>query len=420
MMTDDHKLFRSALCTFFFLLSSSVSEAAVPHPRALVAPINKDDRTALYTIPLNKQQQQQQFVLDITGNLLWSECHQRHPLIPCRSHYCTFANTFRSPLCQATGSINKHPCTCSAAPLNSVTQTCAVADLTYRTDLLLSATDGRVPTRPTSVPRFVSACAPKSLFKSLPAGVAGMAGLGRSRVALPSQLANDLSIQRQFAICLPGTSSSAGVAFFGDGPYFLLPASGLDVTNLLSFTPLIKNPVNPGYYIDVKAVAVNGELVRFLARMLMFDAEGGGGVKLSTVAPYTTLKSHVYRAVLKAFAKATHGIPRAAKVTPFDLCLNTSKLGSTRVGLPVPQVDLILPNGQNWTIFGANSMKQVSEDVACLAVVNGGEKAQQAAVIGSYQLENNFLLFDLAKSRLGFSSTLFFFRTTCSNFNFTS
>lgn len=50
-------------------------------------------------------------------------------------------------------------------------------------------------------------------------------------------------------------------------------------------------------------------------------------------------------------------------------------------------------------------MKQVSDGVACLAVVDGGETAE----IGSHQLQGNFLLFDFERSRLGFSSTLSFF-----------
>lgn len=115
---------------------------------------------------------------------------------------------------------------------------------------------------------------------------------------------------------------------------------------------------------------------------------------------------------------ATSGIPQAPPVKPFDLCLNTTMLGSTRIVLPIPQVDLRLANGRNWTMFGANSMKLVSDGVACLAVVDEGERAAETAVIGSHQLHDNFLLFDLERSRLGFSSTLSFFRTSCRNFNF--
>ncbi|KAE9453188.1 hypothetical protein C3L33_14945, partial [Rhododendron williamsianum] len=73
-----------------------------------------------------------------------------------------------------------------------------------------------------------------------------------------------------------------------------------------------------------------------------------------------------------------------------------------------------------WTIFGSNSMVQVSDKVLCLGFVDGGLNPRTSIVIGGYQIEDNLLQFDLAASRLGFSSSLFFRQTTCANFNFTS
>ncbi|KAK9083980.1 hypothetical protein Scep_030451 [Stephania cephalantha] len=64
---------------------------------------------------------------------------------------------------------------------------------------------------------------------------------------------------------------------------------------------------------------------------------------------------------------------------------------------------------------GANSMVEVGEDVLSLGMVDGGEMSPRfktSIVIGGHQLEDNLLEFDLARSRLGFSS--------CANFNFTS
>lgn len=220
-----------------------------------------------------------------------------------------------------------------------------------------------------------------------------MAGMGPSPLAMPTQLAASLHSKSQFALCLPSTTYAPGVAFFGDGPFFMMPPPGLNLATALSYTPLFKNPTNPVYYINVKAIKINGALA------LNFPASSGL-VKLSTVAPYTVLKAHLYRTFIHAFAMETLGIPQAPPVKPFDLCLNTTILGSTRVGLPIPQVDLMLANGRNWTMFEANSMKQVSDGVACLAVVDGGERAAETAMIGWQQLQDNFLLFDLERSRL--------------------
>ncbi|MCL7034335.1 hypothetical protein MKW94_002609 [Papaver nudicaule] len=63
---------------------------------------------------------------------------------------------------------------------------------------------------------------------------------------------------------------------------------------------------------------------------------------------------------------------------------------------------------------------QVSDDVLCLGFVDGGVNPRTSIVLGGYQLEDNLLQFDIARSRLGFSSTLLGRQTTCSNFNFTT
>jgi len=110
-----------------------------------------------------------------------------------------------------------------------------------------------------------------------------------------------------------------------------------------------------------------------------------------------------------------------ASVAPFDVCFSSESVLSTRLGVSVPTIYLVLQNESvYWSIFGANSMVEVSEDVLCLGIVNGGEKPRTSIVLGGYQLEDNLLQFDLATSRLGFSSLLLGRRTTCSNFNFTS
>lgn len=80
-----------------------------------------------------------------------------------------------------------------------------------------------------------------------------------------------------------------------------------------------------------------------------------------------------------------------------------------------------MQNKVHWTLFGANSMVSVNNDqVLCLGFVDGGANARTAIVLGGYQLEDTLLQFDLDGSKVGFSSSLLFQRTTCANFNFTS
>ena len=100
-------------------------------------------------------------------------------------------------------------------------------------------------------------------------------------------------------------------------------------------------------------------------------------------------------------------ITRVASVAQFEFCYSLKTMHSTLVGESVPNIDLVLQKGNTrWSIFGANLMVQMRDGVLCLGFVNGGEKPRTSIVIGGYQLENNLLQFDLASSRLGFSSSL--------------
>lgn len=106
---------------------------------------------------------------------------------------------------------------------------------------------------------------------------------------------------------------------------------------------------------------------------------------------------------------------------PFEVCYHATSFSSTRVGPGVPAIDMVLQRDDvYWRMFGANTMVQINDDVLCLGFVDGGARPRTAIVIGGYQLEDNLLQFDLARSRLGFSSSLLFRQTTCANFNFTS
>ncbi|GKD92490.1 aspartic peptidase A1 family protein, partial [Tanacetum coccineum] len=57
--------------------------------------------------------------------------------------------------------------------------------------------------------------------------------------------------------------------------------------------------------------------------------------------------------------------------------------------------------------------KDVGKGVSCLAFLSGGSRAKDAIVIGTYQMENNFLYFDLVNQKLGFSSSLLARGTSC-------
>jgi hypothetical protein len=297
----------------------------------------------------------------------------------------------------------------------------------------VQSTDGSNPGPTATVPQFIFSCAPTFLLRGLASGATGLAGLGRARIGFPSQFASAFSFRRKFAVCLSSSTSSDGVIIFGDGPYNFLP--GTDVSTSLRYTPLYVNPVSTAsafsqgepsaeYFIRVNAIRVNNNPIAINGTLLAIDSQGNGGTKISTVNPYTVLETSIYRAFSSAYVReaASRNISRAPGVGPFGVCFDSKNVVSTRVGPAVPFIDLVL-QGQNtpvWTITGSNSMVRVNDDVLCLGFLDGGPGPRTSIVIGGFQVENNLLQFDLAASRLGFSSTLLGRQTTCANFNFTS
>ncbi|KAM0839624.1 hypothetical protein ACQ4PT_060191 [Festuca glaucescens] len=401
----------------------------------LVIPITKDADTLLYSVSAPVAENDQitnHLVLDLSGPIIWSTCPDGYVKLGCTSPACMQAHRFHPPNCPQTGygkpdADNPHRCKCTAHPHNPVSGDTASDDMTEFTTSV-NTTDGKNPLKKVS---FVVAtsCAPESLLAGLPENDVGVVGLGRSALALPAQIADTQKVSNKFALCLP-SGGSDGVAIFGGGPLFLLPPGRPDVVaTLAGDTPLVKHGRSPGYFISAdKGIAVNQAQVQL-------DGIGYGAtplvVGLSSTTPYTELRSDVYWAFITAFNMSTAERARVTPaVAPFELCYDSTQLGSTRLGYAVPQIDLMLEVGKNWTIFGANSMAQVNDHTACLAFVEmkgeheqygygGGATEAPAVVIGGFQMENNLLVFDEENQRLGFSSLLFGRQTTCSNFNFT-
>ncbi|KAI3754979.1 hypothetical protein L1987_54771 [Smallanthus sonchifolius] len=209
-----------------------------------------------------------------------------------------------------------------------------------------------------------------------------------SALAFPRQLSFP-SVADKFAVCLPSSSAADGVAFLGDGPFYFTP-SNLDLRTILSYTPMIRKSLK--YYIKINRISIKG--TRFHLPYLKSEFV------------YMTLRSDIYKALVSGFSKATKNIPRASAVKPFSLCLKASTIGSGRTGFQVPNIDLETESGKVWTISEDNSMKRTGNGAACLAFIDGGLGVKDAIAIGTFQMENNFLFFDLANQKLGFSSSL--------------
>ncbi|XVF60422.1 hypothetical protein PTKIN_Ptkin08bG0044600 [Pterospermum kingtungense] len=420
---------------FHFIVFPSIQTSF--RPKALVLPVSKDASTLQYVTQIKQRTPlvPVKLTLDLGGEYLWVDCDQgyvssSYKPARCNSAQCSLARSFSCGTCFDGPKPGCNNNTCSLLPANTVTGTATSGEVAQDV-VSVQSTDGKNPGKVVAVSKFLFTCGSNTILQGLASGVKGMAGLGRTKISMSSQFAAAFSFHRKFAVCLTSSSSSNGAIFFGDGPYAFLPYN-IDISKSLIYTPLILNPVSTSpaffegepsadYFIGVKGIKINGKAVKLNTTLLSINKDGHGGTKISTVNPYTVMETSIYRTVVNAFVKSVSKDARVRAVAPFGACFNAKSIGSTRVGPAVPQIELVLQNKDAvWIIFGANSMVQVGNNVLCLGFVDGGLNPTTSIVIGGHQIEDNLLQFDLATSRLGFSSSLLFQQTTCDNFNFTS
>uniref|UniRef100_A0A7N1A8E0 Peptidase A1 domain-containing protein n=1 Tax=Kalanchoe fedtschenkoi TaxID=63787 RepID=A0A7N1A8E0_KALFE len=422
-------------------------EAAQPslHPKALVLPVAKDSSTLQYLTTSLGQRTPPVYlplVVDLGGQYLWNDCEtgfvsSSHKVVQCRTASCSLSRSQECGYCFRPVGPDCGNTSCKIWPNNPVRQFATNGDL-IQDVLVIRSTDGSNPGGLVKASKFLTGCTGTNFLELLANGANGMAGLGRADTSMPSQLAATFSFDRKFAVCL----GRKGVVLFGDGPYHFLPNDNIDFSKSLTYTPLLGNKVStaaasfPGepsteYFIGVKSIKVNDKPVSVNSTLLKINSQGYGGTKLSSVNPYTVMESSIYAAVTTAFRIEMARFQTVPAVAPFALCYNSTHILYNQEGPDVPRIDLVLQSSKvYWRIYGTNSMVKVSKDVLCLGIIDGGLSFQTSPetstglvtsiVIGGHQLENNLLQFDLAASKLGFSSSLLQRQTTCSGFNFTS
>ncbi|KNA05557.1 hypothetical protein SOVF_189270 [Spinacia oleracea] len=413
--------------TIFSLFSTTVfSQASSSPPKPLVVPIRKDPTTNLIVaniygrtplIPVG-------FIVDLNSRHVWAFCETKYNSTTfsqpkCDSVQCKIANTrYCFTNCQGARAFC-HTNTCGYALENPVTHQATVGELAQDV-IAIRSTNGYKPGPLVRVRDYLFTCAPANFGEtSFPKGVRGVAGLAHAPIALQNVLASRLGIKRIFTMCIPSTSSADGVIFFGsDGPYSFLP--GIDVSKSLKYTPLTISPFDE-YYVNVKSIKINQKPVPGLNVTLLSvkDTGSGGGTTFNTMLPYTILEESTFKAITSFFAKQLSKVPTVKPVAPFGLCYESKHFSSTRLGPGVPSIDLEMEGKDAvWSIFGLNSMVEARPGVLCLAFVNGKNEYRANVNIGTYQMQDIPLKFDIGKQVLGFGGPLSGVRTHCSNFDF--
>ncbi|VVB15420.1 unnamed protein product [Arabis nemorensis] len=389
---------KSVLLCLLLLSSYSYVSARYDPPKSLVSTVTKNSILPIFSFTLNANEE---YFIHIGGPYIVRSCNDGlpRPIVPCGSATCALTRRVNPHQCPPpNNTIINTRCACQATAFEPFQRLCNSNQFTYG-DFAISSLNPSCPSVTFSNVYYL--CIPKPFLSDFPPGVFGLVGLAPTPLAAWNQLTRPrLGLGKKFALCLPSDErpTNKGAIFFGGGPYTL---GNIDARSMLSYTRLIKNPRRlNNYFLRLKGISVNGETILLAPNAFDFDVKGDGGVTLSSVTPFTTLRSDIYKVFIEAFSRATSDVPRVNSTTPLEFCLKPTK------SFRVPQIDLELADGITWKMLSANSMKKISEDVACLAFVNGGDAVANAVVIGMYQMENTLLEFDVGRSAFGFSSSL--------------
>ncbi|EEF45337.1 probable aspartic proteinase GIP2 [Ricinus communis] len=440
------KLYILSLFISFSLVRAQTPSKSSSNPRALVLPITKDSYTLQYLTRLNlgTPPVPRNLVVDLGGQHLWIDCdtgYQSSTYRPgyCGSASCSLAKAACVSICPNPRGPGCNNNTCKVLARNSVFGGGIFPEVSLDV-ISLQSTDGSEAGPPVSVSDFIFGCANTWDLIDLANAANGMIGLGKERVAFPSQLSSVFggSFRRKFAICLPSNSKFNGVLFFGDSPYHFYPGYNtsklIDISSRFTYTklhtnyertasPRLQGAQVPEYFVKITSVLVNDKPIPINTTLLDFHRTGIGGSRISTVKPYTILEGSIYDSLVKAFDKeiATWKVKKAAAVTPFKDCYSKGHLAMTPLGLTVPDISFVFENKHvRWNIYGANSMVEISNDVVCLGFLRGVNETWTTTSIdmGAHQMQDNFLQFDLAASKMAFTNTLLLEDVECSNFKF--
>ncbi|KAL3361812.1 hypothetical protein AABB24_014600, partial [Solanum stoloniferum] len=422
---------------FLLIISSTCLAQTNFHPKTLFLAVKQDPSTLQYITEIHQRTPlvPVKLAVHIGSENLWVDCEtgfksSTYKPARCDSRQCNLARSIACGDCN-TENTTRPGCNdnvCYNIVSNPAMNTFFSGGEIAEDVLTIQSINGSIPGPESRVPvvtvsNFIFSCSPSYFTQNLGKNVKGMIGFGQqSPVSFVTQLASAFKFSRQFAICLSSSTQQNGIIFIGHRPYIF--ALGFDASRDLIYTPIITHPKfflinrgSPEYYIQVTSITINEKSLALNKTLLSLDENEENGTKFSTAVPYTVLEPSIYNVVSKAFiSEMPKDVKTVPAVQPFKTCFDSTYVGMSRLGYNAPKIDLILhkPNVR-WTITGANSLVKVSDRVVCLAFVERNQTFGQTIVIGGFQMQDNLVEFDLARRRIGFSNSLYFHQTTCSN-----
>ncbi|MED6149547.1 hypothetical protein PIB30_063553 [Stylosanthes scabra] len=225
-------------------------------------------------------------------------------------------------------------------------------------------------------------------------GAAGLLGLGRGPLSFASQLQSLYG--HSFSYCLVDRNSNSSISsklIFGEDKELLNHPN----LNYTSFVGGKENSVDTFYYVQIKSLMVDGEVLDIPEETWNLTAEGAGGTIIDSGTTLTYFADPAYEIIKDAFVKKIKGYPVVEGLPPLKPCYNVSGIDQ----MELPDFGILFSDGAMWNFPVENYFIQIDPDVVCLAIL--GTPRHALSIIGNYQQQNFHILYDMKKSRLGYA-----------------
>ncbi|XP_057979023.1 aspartyl protease family protein 2 [Malania oleifera] len=221
-------------------------------------------------------------------------------------------------------------------------------------------------------------------------GAAGLLGLGQGKLSFPAQAG--AQFKQKFSYCLVDRSASSKPSslLFGESA----------VSHRARYTPLAPNKkLDTFYYVNLLGISVGGSPVRAITPSLFkLDQIGNGGVIIDSGTSVTRLTMPAYTALRDEFKKKTKNLKLTDGFSLFDTCYDLRGKAEVKV----PTVVLHFENKVDMSLPATNYLIPVdNEGTFCFAFAG---TASGLSIIGNIQQQGFRVMFDLAKSMVGFYS----------------
>ncbi|KAF7046540.1 hypothetical protein CFC21_055565 [Triticum aestivum] len=219
----------------------------------------------------------------------------------------------------------------------------------------------------------------------------GIAGFGRGKMSLPSQLKVP-----SFSYCFTSMVES------GNSPMFLGTYGNLraQATGPTQSTPFARSPAGRTsslYYLSLKGVTVGNRRLPFDASTFGLRRDGSGGTIIDSGTGITTFPRAVFRTLREAFVSQV-SLPvadRSADDPDSMLCFSTYSIPD------IPELILHL-EGADWQLPRENYVLDFADDTTCVVINSGGDS--DVTIIGNFQQQNMHIAYDLGSNKLFFAA----------------